>query len=129
MSNIKDFITPDHRGFLLNIPIDETFNDVFVNSITMYVAAEAEDDWYSDSDLGVVYSTPNASDYEQTVDKMGMFYWHNAYTSMLQAKLIAAGFSTAAARNVGTSEWGMQDVCRASYDAYTVADEVRAVML
>lgn len=129
MPNIKHFVSPVDQGFLLNIPIDETFNGVFINSITMFVAAEAEDDWYGDSDLGVAYSTPNADSYEQTVDTMGMFYWHDAYTSTLQDKLVAAGFSVTAARNVATSEWGMQDVERASYDAYTIADEVRAAML
>jgi hypothetical protein len=60
---------------------------------------------------------------------MNMFYWHDAYTGTLQDKLVAAGFSANAAHNVATSEWGMQDVERASYDAYTIADEVRAAML
>lgn len=129
MPNIKHFVSPVDQGFLLNIPIDETFNGVFINSITMFVAAEAEDDWYGDGDLAVAYSTPNADSYEQTVDTMGMFYWHDAYTSTLQDKLVAAGFSVTAAHNVATSEWGMQDVERASYDAYTIADEVRAAML
>lgn len=129
MQNIKDFISPVEQGFLLDIPVNETFKDVFVNNITMYVAAEAEDDWFADSDLGVSYSTPDTYDYNQTTDTMGMFYWHDAYTITLRAKLVAAGFSTAAATSTGTSEWGMQDVCRASYDAYTLADEVRAAML
>jgi hypothetical protein len=126
MPNIKHFVSPVEQGFLLNVPIDETFTGIFVNSITMFVAAEAEDDWYSDSDLAVVYST--AGSYT-SLDAMNMFYWHDAYTGILQDKLVAAGFSANAARNVATSEWGMQDVERASYDAYTVADEVRAAML
>jgi hypothetical protein len=128
MPNIKDFVSPVEQGFLLTIPIDETFTGVFVNIITMFVAAEAEDDWYSDSDLAVVYSTAKPGSYT-SLDAMNMFYWHDAYTGTLQDKLVAAGFSANAAHNVATSEWGMQDEQRASYDAYTIADEVRAAML
>ena len=65
---------------------------------------------------------------DAVTNAMGMFYWDSAYTSTLQDKLVVAGFSAAAAHDVFTSEC-MQDEGRASYDAYTIADEVRAAML
>ena len=131
MPNIKDFVSPVEQGFLLDLLVNETFNGIPINNITLFVAAEAEADWYGDSDLAVNYSIVlrKVSSADDVIKMMATFYWDNAYTSTLQAKLIAAGFSTAAARNVATSEWGMQDEGRASYDAYTVADEVRAAML
>jgi len=59
---------------------------------------------------------------------MGFFYWDAGYNNRLHAHLVAAGFTASAAYNVSGSEWGMQDEGRASYDAYDIADEVRAAV-
>jgi D-alanyl-D-alanine carboxypeptidase len=63
------------------------------------------------------------SDDEVTV-AMGHFYWDNAFTARLNEILAECGFTNTA----HTSEWGMQDEGRASYDAYDLADEIRAIM-
>jgi len=57
---------------------------------------------------------------------MGQFYWESAFDEQLQQLLKQNGFSAAAAEDVCTSEWGMQDVGRASYDAFAVAEEMLA---
>jgi hypothetical protein len=65
------------------------------------------------------------SDDEVTV-AMGHFYWDGAFTERLQEIITNAGFASAS--DITTSEWGMQDEGRASYDAYDLADEIRAIM-
>jgi hypothetical protein len=146
MQNIKDFIVTVKDGFELDIPVNTKFNGLAISNITMFVAAE-EDEWgFADSDLAVNYSTEYLQDDssahtmgtlllrdcnsdDEVTHAMSMFYWNNAYTSTLKHKLVAAGVSAAAASDVYTSEWGMQGPGRASYDAYALANEVRAAML
>jgi C4-dicarboxylate transporter len=53
-----------------------------------------------------------------------LFYWEHEFDATLKQLLVEAGFSAAAAADVCTSEWGMQDVGRASYDACLIAEEV-----
>ena len=57
---------------------------------------------------------------------MGLFYWENEFTEQLKELLAEVGFSDDAIEDVCTSEWGMQDVGRASYDAYTCGEEMLA---
>ena len=114
-----------------------------VHSITMYVAAALEDsadDYYCDGDLAVNWAAEDDSSYvhnssmlmRDTGDSnnntvtMGQFYWDSAFTATLHTLLQQHGFSAAAATAVSGSEWGMQDVGRASYDAYEIAEQVRA---
>jgi hypothetical protein len=59
---------------------------------------------------------------------MGEFYWEDAFGAELAHILVEAGFSAEAANSVTTSEWGMQDEGRASYDAYSIGDEVRKAL-
>jgi O-methyltransferase involved in polyketide biosynthesis len=56
---------------------------------------------------------------------MGKFYWEGAFTARLNAILAERGFT---ANTAHTSEWGMQDEGRASYDACELADEIRNIM-
>jgi len=56
---------------------------------------------------------------------MGQFYWEGAFTQRLNAILAERGFT---ANTAHTSEWGMQDEGRASYDACELADEIRNIM-
>jgi len=116
-----------------------------VNSITMFVSTEAEDygdgdTWYCDGDLAVNWEAEddssyvhnssmimrNTSDSNNNTVTMGEFYWESAFTATLHTLLQQYGFSKAAAESVCTSEWGMQDVGRASYDANSIGDAVRA---
>ena len=116
-----------------------------VNSISMHVATVAEDygdgdTWYCDGDLAVNWAAEDDSSYvhnssmlmRDTGDSnnntvtMGEFYWDSAFTATLHDILQQHGFSAAAATAVSGSEWGMQDVGRASYDACEIAEEVRA---
>ena len=66
------------------------------------------------------------SDSNNNTETMGAFYWDGEFTSTLQQLLVEHGFSSAAAADVCTSEWGMQDVGRASYDAFALATEILA---
>ena len=67
--------------------------------------------WEADSDADAV---------------MEAFYWENEFTDTLKQIIRDAGFSDAAADDICTSEWGMQDEGRASYDAYTLGEEIAA---
>jgi hypothetical protein len=146
MQNIKNFIVTVKDGFELDIPVNEKFNGLDIASITMFVAAEEDEYGFADSDLAVNYSTEYLQDDssaqtmgtlllrdcnsdDEVTYAMSMFYWDNAYTGTLKDKLVAAGAGVAVANDVYTSEWGMQGPGRASYDAYALANEVRAAML
>jgi hypothetical protein len=116
-----------------------------VNSISMFVSTEAEDygdgdTWYCDGDLAVNWEAEddssyvhnssmimrNTSDSNNNTVTMGEFYWESAFTATLHELLQQHGFSKEDAESVCTSEWGMQDVGRASYDANSIGDAVRA---
>ena len=113
-----------------------TVNAHAVESVTLYADADCYGDlavnWaYEDADnAGYTESTVlimrnnNATD--NVTETMQEFYWENCFTAELEAILLAAGFSTEAAADVCTSEWGMQDEGRASYDANCIAEEMLA---
>ena len=135
--------TQDADGISVNIAVNEQFNGLLIESISMFVGTTDDGDGYfGDGDLAVNYSieglTNNADadtmgsllmrnihSEDEVTAAMGMFYWDSAYTARLREILIAHGFSADAANGVSGSEWGMQDEGRASYDAYSIADEVR----
>ena len=109
-----------------------------VDSISMCVTLD-EDEHYV-GDLAVNWQEENDSDYKHNTAllmrdisdtnnntaTMGEFYWEHAFDDTLHSILQQHGFSKAAAEDVCTSEWGMQDVGRASYDAYDIAEEMLA---
>ena len=113
-----------------------TVNAHAVESVTLYADADCYGDlavnWaYEDADnAGYTESTVlimrnnNATD--NVTETMQQFYWENCFAAELEAILLAAGFSTEAAADVCTSEWGMQDEGRASYDANCIAEEMLA---
>ena len=139
MQNAKQYITEDEDGYNLCINVNEQCGNYTVESITMFIA---KDDEGCSGDLAVSYDISTLqndetaqtmgtlllrnihSDDEVTV-AMGHFYWDGAFTARLNEILAACGFTSC---NVCTSEWGMQDEGRASYDAYELADEIRAIM-
>ena len=112
-----------------------TVNAHAVESVTLYADADCYGDlavnWeYAEADsAGYVDSVMlmrnnNATD--NTTETMQEFYWEHAFDDTLQTILLAAGFSTEAVADVCTSEWGMQDEGRASYDANCIAEEMLA---
>ncbi len=141
MQNVKQYITETEDGYELCITLDnEKCDNYTVESINMFIA---KDDDYGSGDLAVNYDISGLqndetaqtmgmlllrnvhSDDEVTV-AMGHFYWDGAFTERLQEIIANAGFASAS--DITTSEWGMQDEGRASYDAYDLADEIRAIM-
>ena len=139
MQNVKQYITEDEDGYSLCINVNEKCGNYTVESIDFYVAKDAD---YGTSDLAVCYdiSTLQNDETAQTMGTlllrnlhsddevttaMGQFYWDDAFTARLNAILAERGFT---ANTAHTSEWGMQDEGRASYDACELADEIRNIM-
>lgn len=148
MQNAKQYITETEDGYELCITLDnEQCAGVNVESITMFISNvnegdDSDDICYYDGDLAVNYNIDglqndetaqtmgtlllrNIHSDDEVTAVMGQFYWEGAFTQRLNAILAERGFATC---NVHTSEWGMQDEGRASYDAYDLADEVRNIM-
>ena len=148
MQNAKQYITETEDGYNLCITLDnEQCGNYKVDSITMFISNvnEAEDGdeaSYYDGDLAVNYNITalqndetaqtmgtlllrNIHSDDEVTAVMGQFYWEGACTQRLNAILAERGFT---ANTVHTSEWGMQDEGRASYDAYELADEIRNIM-
>jgi hypothetical protein len=144
-TNIVKITQVDDEGVTLEIAVNKPYNDkVTVESVSMYVALaeDSEVDFYCDGDLAVNWDTSklqndetartagtlllrNLHSDDEVTQVMSEFYWEQAYNDELAEILLSAGFSAEAVAEVTTSEWGMQDEGRASYDAYAIADEVR----
>lgn len=146
---LAQYITRDSSdSALLHINIADKQYEVggaLVESITMYVATAQEDGDYYDGDLAVNWSTAGLrnnvaartmgtlalrdvySD-DDVTEIMQLFYWQHDFDAELRSILHDVGFSKTAANSVTTSEWGMQDEGRASYDACDIAEEVRKVL-
>ena len=147
MQNTKQYITETGDGYELCITLNnEQCAGVNVESITMFISNvnEAEDGdeaCYYDGDLAVNYNIDalqndetaqtmgtlllrNMHSDDEVTTVMGQFYWDDAFTQRLNAILAECGFTN----TVHTSEWGMQDEGRASYDACELADEIRNIM-
>ena len=140
MQNAKQYITEDEDGYNLCINVNEQCDNYTVDSITMFIAKNDEDcsgDLAVNYDISTLQNDETAqtmgtlllrnmhSDDEVTV-AMGHFYWDDAFTARLRDIVAACGFASAS--DITTSEWGMQDEGRASYDAYNLADEIRNIM-
>jgi len=113
-----------------------TVNGHVVESVTLYADADCAGDlavnWaYEETDnAGYVDSAMllmrNNSATDNVTETMQEFYWEHAFEDTLATILADAGFSTEAVEDVFTSEWGMQDEGRASYDANAIAEEMLA---
>ena len=105
-----------------------------VESITMYADAECSGDlavnWEEEDDSNYVHNSSmlmrDTSDSNNNTDTMGQFYWDSCFDDTLVQLLQENGFSKRASEDVCGSEWGMQDVGRASYDAFAIATEILA---
>lgn len=143
-TNAITFEADGEGGVLLTIPVNKPYNEqVVVETVSMYVALEGADEFTHDGDLAVNYDISrlqndasaqtmgtmllrNLHSEDEVTQVMSEFYWEHAYDEELAEILLSAGFSAEAVADVSGSEWGMQDEGRASYDAYAIADEVRA---
>ena len=139
-TKIKTVTTLEEGGVQLEIDCTKLYNysvnGHVVESITMYADTDCMGDlavnWkYEESDnAGYVDSTMllmrnnNATD--NVTETMGQFYWEHCFDTQLAHILSDAGFSAEACGDVCTSEWGMQDEGRASYDANAIAEEMLA---
>ncbi len=134
MQNILNVTTKEANEVQLDINLADanyTVNGHAIASVTMYVDADCMGDlavnWkYDESDTEAVITKDGYSD--NVVQTMGQFYWDNCFTETLVTILLDAGFSTSAANDVTTSEWGMQDEGRASYDANLIGEEMLAAL-
>ena len=139
MQNILNVTTKEANEVQLDINLanaNYTVNGHAIESVTMYVDSDCMGDlavnWkYDESDTeGYVESTMllmrNTGSDDNVTQTMGQFYWDNCFTATLVQILLNAGFSTSAANDVCTSEWGMQDEGRASYDANLIGEEMLA---
>jgi hypothetical protein len=111
-------------------------NGHVVESITMYADTDCMGDlavnWkYEESDNAgyeesKVLIMRNNSSEDNVTQTMQQFYWDDCFSTQLAHILAEAGFSEKAIADVRTSEWGMQDEGRASYDANAIAEEMLA---
>ena len=139
MQNIKNVTTLNDNSVQLEIDLTNanySVNGHVVESITMYADTDCIGDlainWkYEESDNAgyeestVLIMRNNNSD-DNVTETMQQFYWEHCFDETLVQILTDAGFSKAAAADVGGSEWGMQDEGRASYDANAIAEEMFA---
>jgi len=136
-TKIKTVTTIENDSVQLHIDLADknySVNGHAVESITMYADADCYGDlavnWkYEESDNdGYVESTMllmrNKNSDDDVTETMGQFYWENCFSTQLAHILSDAGFSREAVADVCTSEWGMQDEGRASYDANCIAEEM-----
>ena len=109
-----------------------TVNGRRVTAITLYADAEHTGDlavcWEAEDDADYVHNTSlmmrDTKDTNDNTETMSLFYWEHEFDEQLCALLEEAGFSDDAIADVCGSEWGMQDVGRASYDAFALAEEM-----
>lgn len=132
---IKKVVTNEHGDLQLTINLRErnlTVNDCLVESITLFACDETAGDlavnWQAHDDSDYEHNTQllmrDNNDNNSNTQTMGAFYWDRAFTEELRAILQEHGFSADASADVFGSEWGMQDVGRASYDAYLIGKEM-----
>lgn len=137
---LKNVLTHDATDNSVQLYIDLRERNLQVNghkveSITQYAGvdfigdlgvnwAASADDSYTEGGLLLMRNTHSN---DANTATMGEFYWERVFNDELKAILAQHGFSDAAQQDVFGSEWGMQDVGRASYDAQTVGEEMLAV--
>ena len=111
-----------------------TVNGRKVTAIALYADAEYTGDlcvlWEEEDDADYVHNTTllmrDTRDTNSNTETMSLFYWEKDFDAQLCELLAEAGFSEDAVADVCGSEWGMQDVGRASYDAYVCGEEMLA---
>jgi len=138
-TKIKTVTNLDENSVQLCIDLEGknyTVNGHSIESITMYADEECAGDlavnWKYElaDESGYVESTMllmrNTGSEDNVTETMGLFYWDDEFSATLKQILVDNGFSDSAVADVCTSEWGMQDEGRASYDAMEIAEEMFA---
>tara|TARA_B110000046_G_scaffold163683_1_gene178788 strand:+ start:42 stop:503 length:462 start_codon:yes stop_codon:yes gene_type:complete len=138
-TKIKTVTTRNTADNSVELDIDLAAKNYVVNgrkvqSITLYADADCYGDlavnWEEEEDSNYVHNTSmlmrDTNDTTNNTATMGEFYWEHAFDNTLHSILSEYGFSAQAVADVCTSEWGMQDVGRASYDANCIAEEMLA---
>lgn len=128
-STLQTFVQRDSEGMLFSIDVNKFFNtcgdgywsdiakEVYVESISMYIANDAED---GDGDLAVNYTEDTWLN-----SAYGLIYTDSLFLQQVKQFLIDNGFNADAVNAITYSEQGMQDDERVSCDAYEFADYVR----
>ena len=112
-----------------------TVNGRKVTLIALYADADYTGDlavrWEAEDDSDYVHNTGllmrDINDANNNTETMSLFYWEHEFDEQLRELLAEVGFSADAIEDVCGSEWGMQDVGRASYDAYACGEEMLAL--
>lgn len=119
---MRDLITFNNDStFTLDIDVNEVCAGVQVNAISMFFDEDCEG-----YELTINWTETGDEVRDDAV--IAAFYLDDAFTARIAEILQENGFSKAAAEDVCTSEAGMQDAGRASYDAALLAEEVAAFM-
>ena len=137
MQNILNVTNLDGNSVQLHIDLENknyVVNGRKVQSITMYADTDCIGDlavnWEEEDDSNYVHNSSmimrDTSDSNNNTETMGLFYWDDEFSATLKQILVDNGFSDSAVADVCTSEWGMQDAGRASYDAEDIAAEMLA---
>ena len=117
----------DKNLFVNNCKVDSITMCVTVDDGEIY-AGDLAVNWQAEDDSNYTHKTQlimrDVHDTNNNTATMGEFYWEHAFDDTLHSILLENGFSAKAVEDVSGSEWGMQDVGRASYDAYFIADEM-----
>jgi len=134
VDKIKQNITMQDNFALLNIDVNVQGGDVTIERITFSVDVVGEDNDYYNGDLAVHWThtlyDADVEDDEQDEAVLGVVesFYDGVYNDVVHKLLAKAGFSAEAAASVESSESGMQDLLRASFDANAIANEVRAAL-
>ena len=134
-TKIKTVTTIENDSVQLDIDLaakNYVVNGRKVQSVTLYADADCYGDlavnWEEEEDSNYVHNSSmlmrDTNDTTNNTATMGEFYWEHAFDNTLHSILSEYGFSAQAVADVCTSEWGMQDVGRASYDANCIAEEM-----
>ena len=140
-TKIKTVTTLDKADNSVQLEIDVADRNLTVNGHSVdYISLYADTDCLGDLAVNWKYAETDNAGYvdapmllmrnnnatDNITETMQEFYWENCFATELETILLAAGFSTEAVDDVCTSEWGMQDEGRASYDANAIAEEMLA---
>lgn len=132
MHKVKQFLTKNADSTVtLSYPVSNTTLLYMAGERAVAVSVTAIEQTVGDDlvgDLAVTWETEVALTEEQEQEVCDMFYSAEVFTDDLREHLLEAGFSADAVEDIYTSEEGMQQAGRASYDAHGIAAEILAIM-
>jgi|TARA_R110000772_G_scaffold139394_1_gene248493 hypothetical protein len=124
-NKIKNYVIRSAGGIELNVNLlgnsDLSEKEYFVNNRkvkSLYLYCDNE----SFGEMSVEYDYSN----DKNDDTLDQFY-SGEFTNTLENILQEIGFSKDSTDVIGTSEFGAQEIGRASYDAMSIAEEMMTV--